>query len=338
MFDRVFFASGASQGTSPGVSLRTVLGVGLLVVCSQGFLSLQVDAQEKNKSPLELGLDAERGADGLHLRRPVARNYYETPELREHERYRHYSPYSQYFMPPWGWYVPQTHKYKRYPPPVAVEPRLGLGYNYPYSYEMGIEVPGDEDPRTTYSLGPYRGVVGSPQHPEWLYRQAEENAGSGVGDAESGGRWGVQLMRQEKYKAAGGVQARGFRDSDDPRYPLLLTEVFFALGRYEHAELLLRHALAQDGVFDLLAQDVASHFPSREKFESMVEQLAGAGAAGGLLEAYLLLFSKDGAKGLDALKTLIDADASDDIAAKLYRHYLGKAFGIGKKAGGKPQT
>ena len=37
-------------------------------------------------APIELGLAAEEGSSGLYLRRPPARNYYETPEFRSHRR------------------------------------------------------------------------------------------------------------------------------------------------------------------------------------------------------------------------------------------------------------
>lgn len=274
-------------------------------------------------APIELGLAAEEGSSGLYLRRPPARNYYETPEFRSHRRSRHYGLYSPHYVPPWAWYAPQTHQYKKYPPPVALEPRLGLMYNYPYAYQMGLQMPADADPLYTYSLGPFRGVVRSPMYPAWLDPETGQQK-------PSADRWGVRLMREGKFQAAGRLQARGFRHSDDPRYPLLLAESLFGLGKPRHAEMVLRHALAQDGVFDLIPEDVASHFASVEDFEKRVQALVATGKHP-LLSAYLRLFTRDGSAGLDALAQLMEDHSDDEAYARLYRHFLGKAFGRREK-------
>ena len=88
---------------------------------------------------------------------------------------------------------------------------------------MGLQMPAVSDPLYTYSLGPFRGVVRSPQEPRWL---------DGTADG-----WGLDLMKEGKFKAAGKLLAKGFRDTDVPRYPLVLAEALFALGKFEHADL-----------------------------------------------------------------------------------------------------
>ena len=89
-----------------------------------------------------------------------------------------------------------------------------------------------------------------------------------------------------------------------------------------------------------MPEDVASHFPSAEvygaKLEAFVAGVAGAKKEGGhkLLLGYLQTHAPDGTAGLTALLELskpsgdgVAGTAGDELAAKLYRHYLGKAFG-----------
>ena len=216
----------------------------------------------------------------------------------------------------------------RYPPPVATEPRLGLQTNYPFAWQMGLQMQAVSDPLYTYSLGPFRGVVRSPQEPRWL---------DGTADG-----WGLDLMKEGKFKAAGKLLAKGFRDTDDPRYPLVLAEALFALGKFEHADLVLRHALALDGAFDHLPDDVASHFPSTEVFEKKLGALVAKGGHE-LLAGYLQVHAKDGSVGLTALLRLskpagegASPEDGDDLASRLYRHYLGKAFGGDEKSDPSP--
>jgi tetratricopeptide (TPR) repeat protein len=216
-------------------------------------------------------------------------------------------PLDGYYYYGWPGYRWSSRPYKHliYPPPVALEERLGLHHNYPYAWQMGLRLPEDADPLVTPSLGPYRGVVRSPQG--WLQREEF---------------WAVSLLRQGKYQEAGRRLAAAYRESDDPRDPLYLAEALFALGKYAHAEMVFRHALGLPGAFDVLPEDVAAHFPSREEYEMKVEALQGLS---GLLAAYLQLFTKDGSRGLDALAELM-VTADGEIARKLYRRYLSRAF------------
>ena len=221
----------------------------------------------------------------------------------------------------WGpaWYLRPSSPHKVYPPPVAVEPRLGLSYNYPYAYQMGLQVPIDPDPIRTYSLGPFRGVVRSPQTPAWLYggdEAAVPNAAADHGLSEA-----VGLLRESEYRAAGLLLAEGYGETDDLRYPLYLVEALLALGKTRHADALFRATLEKEGVEHALPRDVPSHFASKEEFDKVRDQAAGSP----LLASYLGLFADEPSEALDAL---LDAQEEQPggAAAMLYRHYLHRGF------------
>jgi hypothetical protein len=243
------------------------------------------------------------------------------PEWLRHPDTRPFGGAYPYYLAPWGWYVPQTYKHKYYPPPVAIEPRLGLMHNYPYAWQMGLQLPVDAEPLQTYSLGPFEGVVRSPQRPVWLHEVA--------GDAAEA----VALMRQGRFQDAGRLLAKPFRETSDPRYPLLLAEVLCAMGKHNHADLVLRHALGLEGAFDALPEDAAAHFASADAFEKAAEAVPQDSVP--LLKGYMLLFTRDGGRGLDLLLRMSQGETADkELAAKLYRHYLGKAFGKPEAEGG----
>ena len=223
-----------------------------------------------------------------------------------------------YHVTPWYWYAPRTEA-RRAPPLADPEPRLGLRYYD--GLDRGIRLPDDAEPTYTYPLGPFRGVVRSPQYPAWLHGEDGEKP-KAPGDEIPA----VDLLRRGEYKAAGRELARGFRRSEDPRYPLYLAEALFGLGEHQHAELLLRHALAEPAAFDALPQDVASHFPSREVYAQKVEELVASGKAR-FLAAYLLLFTEDATRGLDLLLERMESDPRDEASRRLYRRFLGQAFG-----------
>ena len=225
---------------------------------------------------------------------------------------------------PTPWWIAPTSPAKRYPAPFTNELRLGLGF---YPVQVGLELPGDASPIEEYRLPAFQGIVRSPQRPEWLYAQQRGAAAAKV----TLDQWGIRLLRAGEYKAAGRLQAKGFRDSDDPRYPLHLAESLFGLGKFRHAEMVLRHALDQPATYAHLPDEVASHFPSVVEFEGKLAALLEAKDAP-LLSAYLLLFSRDGTKGLDVLQDLMAKDPKDEVPARLYRHYLDKAFGAPEPA------
>ena len=228
---------------------------------------------------------------------------------------------SSQMMPGWGWYIPQSYRSYHpalYAPPVAVEPRLGLQYNYPYAWQMGIRMPVDASPLVTPGLGPYEGVVRSSQRPARLNSGAARHA--------------VGLLRDGKFRDAGLVLARAYRDSDDPVNPLLLAEALFGLGKYQHAELVLRKALGSKGALDVLPEDVAGHFPSAKVFEERLADLSKTGKHQ-LLSAYMSLFAADGSSGITGLLALMK---TDDLAVKLYRHYLDRVFGPEEEGGKAP--
>ncbi|MEM7234302.1 MAG: hypothetical protein AAF517_19145 [Planctomycetota bacterium] len=227
----------------------------------------------------------------------------------------------------WPYMIYRSEPYKSYPSPYVVEPRLGITYGF--GPHWGIQLPVDPDPTTTYQLPSFRGVVRSPQYPAWLYAKG----GGGAGQT-----YGVDLMRVGRFKAAGVLQAEGFKRGDDPQYPLHLAESLFALGKATHAELVLNHVLSQDDAYDVLPDDVAMHFPSREKYDERVQALDPSKTP--LLAAYLGLFTSD-AGGLEQLLKLMKANPKNEIYPRLYRRYLGRAFAGAKdpvpaptKAGG----
>lgn len=230
---------------------------------------------------------------------------------------------SPWLLPGWGWNIPQGYLAQSYPayggyrgmgflPPVAIEPRLGLQHSYPFSWQMGIQMPVDASPLATPSLGPFEGVVRSQERAARLGSPAARN--------------GVALLRKGKYRNAGLLLAGAYRDSDDPIHPLLLAEALFGLGKYQHAELVLRKALESEGAFAVLPEDVAGHFPSAKAFQDRLAELASSGKHK-LLSAYMSLFAEDGSAGVAALLALAKAD---DLAAGLYRHYLDRVFGAEK--------
>ena len=227
---------------------------------------------------------------------------------------------SPWLLPGWGWNIPQGYLAQSYPayggyrgmgflPPVAIEPRLGLQHSYPFSWQMGIQMPVDASPLATPSLGPFEGVVRSQERAARLGSPAARN--------------GVALLRKGKYRDAGLLLAGAYRDSDDPIHPLLLAEALFGLGKYQHAELVLRKALESEGAFAVLPEDVAGHFPSAKAFQDRLAELASSGKHK-LLSAYMSLFAEDGSAGVAALLALAK---EDELAAGLYRHYLDRVFG-----------
>jgi len=212
---------------------------------------------------------------------------------------------------------------KPYGPPVAHELRLGLHYNYPFAWHAGLTLPVDADPLVVQRLEPFRGVVRSSQAPG--------------GDGGSAGFSGVaELMRAGDFRAAGRLLADGYRTSDDPRYPLWLAEVLFAHEKYAQADRVLGDALGRDGAFERLPDDVASHFPSRDDFEKRLAALRDDGGAP-LLSAYLHVFSKEPSDGLEMLVALEKDESLADIATRLYRRYLGRAFAAGDDENEPPE-
>lgn len=221
----------------------------------------------------------------------------------------------------WGWYpwygVPQTRIYRSYPPSITHVPRLGLQYNYPYALQMGIRIPDDSDPLNhPPNLGPFVGVVQAAK--EELRRAQEAGALAEPPDLIE---LGIAFLQEGEYGKAGKVLLPGFERSDDPAYPLLLAEVFFALGKPAHAEALLRYGLQSKQAGKTLPDDVASHFPSREVFETKVQALPADGTER-LLRAYVLIHSKDSERGMEILRALVSEKPDDVAVATLYRHAL----------------
>ncbi|HVR75491.1 MAG TPA: hypothetical protein VMT52_14240 [Planctomycetota bacterium] len=239
-----------------------------------------------------------------------------------------YHPYPPPYYSPYYhlWYgLPQSYRTRRYPPSITHVPRLGLQHTYLDAYQMGIRIPDDIDPLDVApNLGEFRGVVGEARAA--LAEIEEESAPGTLGPVESIDRDPVMpLMKAGKYREAGRILAERFGESEDPGTALLLAEVFFALGKPAHAELLLRNALESRRVLEALPADVASHFSSADEFESKVQDL-GSGGETKLLAGYLLLHSRTPESGIDLLGKLAAGDPADRAAARLYRHYLSRAF------------
>ena len=224
----------------------------------------------------------------------------------------------------WGWYpwygFPQTYyDRKDYPPPITHVPRLGLQYNYPFAYQMGIRVPDDSSPLDhPPNMGPFVGVVQAAK--EQL--RAEEEAAQAAAQVKGGS---IELLKQGKYKEAGQMLAGAFEVSTDPTYPLLLTEVFFALDEPAHAESLLRYALRSPKAVAALPKDVAKHFPTAADFDAKLQSLVAAGRSP-LLAGYLLAHSRSPEQGIELLGKLSSGSPEDKAAGVLYRHYLKKVL------------
>jgi hypothetical protein len=223
----------------------------------------------------------------------------------------------------WGWYpwygVPQTRIVREYPPPITHIPRLGLQYNYPYAYQMGIRIPDDSSPLDhPPTMGPFVGVVQAAKE-ELRRQEAQARRAASIEDRA------LALMQGGEYTRAGRVLAKGFESSMDPRYPLRLAEVFFALEKPAVAESLLRHAMRSKAVTRVLPSDIRSHFADSKEFDARLDALAASGRHG-LLAAYLFVTSKRVEEGVELLGTM-SANTPEDIAAnRLYRHYLSKAL------------
>ncbi len=226
-----------------------------------------------------------------------------------------------YYHPYYPWYrLPPTAWVKDYPPSITHVPRGGLQHNYPFAYSMGIRVPEDSDPLDVApNLGPFVGIVGAAKREIAAGEDAEKDASGATDDAAT------ELFKGGRYKEAGRILAERFQVSGDPSDALLLCEVFFALGKPAHAEMLLRHALDSEGVGAALPEDVSRHFPSSEEFEKKLQDL-DSGGEHRLLLGYLRVHSRDPDTGLQALQTLVKENPKDKGLARLYRHYLGKAF------------
>lgn len=227
-------------------------------------------------------------------------------------------PHPYYYgYAPW-WAAPRSVKYKRYyyPHPGDNEPRLGLRAWDPYSWEMGLQLPVDSEPLPTYVPGQvYEGMVARA-----LRSRAESDRLKGRDPA-------IELMKAGEYRKAGRVLAEGFRRDDSPRYPLLLAEVFFGLGKFPHAQLLLEEALRNPDVASYLPRNVADHFSGADEFEEKLNALVEADDGPSLLRAYFQLHSKAPEKGLEILRQMVEnADPLSELAGILYRHYLGQVF------------
>jgi hypothetical protein len=223
-----------------------------------------------------------------------------------------------YAYPAWGWYpwfgIPQTYPYAGssglYPPSITHTPRIGLQYNYPAAQQMGIRVPDDSDPLyVDPNLGPFVGVV--------------ERAKAEAVSQNSPPAKAIGLIKEKKYKEAGRILAEGYRDSDDPRYALLLSEVFFLMGKPSFAETLLLDGLRSEDALTSLPEDVLAGVAPPDDLEAKLAELY-ASEKNKLLAGYMALQSKEPERGIDILYGL--AQGGDKEAARLYRHFLGRAF------------
>ena len=189
-----------------------------------------------------------------------------------------------YFFPQFvPWYSPQTIPYKQelVPPPIAREPRLGLLNNYPYAWQMGLQLPVDTSPLQIPDLPPYTGIVGE------LKAAQAESASTALPEE----RAVLARMRSGRYREAGRLLVRGLARDRDPRYALLLAEAFVGLGKYAHAELLVRRAYELAGGEprgSTMPGSIASRFASSEEFERHVASV-NASASYPRLGRYLRL-------------------------------------------------
>ena len=223
---------------------------------------------------------------------------------------------------PWGG-QPRTLKYKsRYYEPgrSGYIPQLHLRTYDPYGWELGIRTPLDMDPLRDERMPPFEGVVAAEKR---LLHQAQAKAAMGGG--------ALGLMKDGKYREAGLALADGLQREGSPRYPLLLAEVFFALGKSAHAELLLEIALNSRGIERFLPREIESHFSSRGEFDKHLAELMKSDEQT-ILHAYFLLHSRDPQRGLDLLQRLIREDSRCEPASLLYRHYITRAFQVSESS------
>ncbi len=260
---------------------------------------------------LTIGRSAEATGSGrFRARRGLVRRAVRYPTW-------HYGGYGYGYglHPVWG--IPPT--VVEYPHPLAEQGSLTLGLD---TYEVyrrggvfGPDLPGDSDPYIDVRLPPFEGVVAAAK------RAARENR-----VVETGAEPGLDLMKAGKFRAAGRVFAERFRRDRSPLYPLLLAEVFFALDKPAHAQLLLEEALSYDDVTEYLPRDIRSHFPGDGTYAKRVADLDAS--ARPLVAAYFYLHSKDRAdEGLGILLSQLSSNPADEAAGILYRHYLLRAFG-----------
>ncbi len=262
----------------------------------------------------QLGYGA--GRLGLTTRQ---RSYVAAPEELDLEAGPPISPPHPYYYgyAPW-WAAPRSIKYKRhyYPHPGHNEPRLGLHAYGPYSWEMGLQLPVDSEPLPVYAVGQaYEGMVAR------ALRSRVET------DQLKGNDPAIELMRAGKYREAGRVLADGFRRDDSPRYPLLLAEVFFGLGKFSHAQLLLEEALRNPNVASYLPRNAARQFPDGA-FDKQLKALGLDPKGVSLVHAYFLLHSKTPDAGLEILRQIVENEGNPlaEAAGILYRHYLVQVF------------
>jgi len=301
------------------LAFRWIVAPSVLVVAALAAPALSEEPAKGAAAPVPVD---EKKADRV-AEEPVKTPFEDARRKYEERRRGARAPAVEDAPPPvpawpywWGWSpfygIPQTYYHKDYyPPSITHVPRLGLQYNYPMAYQMGLRIPDDSDPLTEEhspaTLGPFVGFVGA-------LRELAEAESS---DADAA----ISLMREKKYREAGKLLAEGFRESDDPRYPILLAEVFFLLGKYDHAEALLEHALSMKGADRALPEDLSGHLASPE---DLSERLKEVGDNPRLITAYMLLHSKEPARGVDMLQRL--AQQGSKPAALLYRQYVGKAL------------
>ena len=307
--------------------------VAMMSLCIAFTVSQQVMAQGEGRSDRRLGLpDPSTGLDGQRREALQDLQLYSSPGTarigrdyghRHHELGHPYLPYYYYGYYPW-YRIPQTVPYRHFyhndNRRTGYTPSLGL-YVDPWGWEMGVRTPIDSEPlehHSAYTPTTYRGVVAA----------ALKEHGSN--ELLRGRDSAIDLIKAGKYRQAGLLLADGFQREGSARYPLLLTEVFVALGKHRHAELLLEHALYGDGVTHYLPRNMATHFASQDEFKKISESLIQAEAYP-LLRAYFLLHSETPEKGLDVLLELVTQDANNEAASVLYRHYLSRVFG-GKQA------
>lgn len=263
---------------------------------------------------------------------------------------------------PWYW-LPATRSTRLRPPSNVHTPRLGLQHTYLDAQPMGIVIPTDTEPlETGTSLGPFEGIVASARREAleegrpWPPALAGEEAApaSAPGDAAPGAgeapaaapapedvlpaKTGaadavgadvdaaIALLKEGKTREAGRLLARGFAATDDPRYPLLLCEVFVLLGKPKHATLFLEKALASPLAAAALPDAIAGHMPNGTILAERTQEIISGGDEK-LLGAYLLLHSPRPQEGLDLCLEVLKEQPKNEGARKLYGHYLAKAFG-----------
>ncbi len=222
-----------------------------------------------------------------------------------------------YGVDPWGWYpwdgAPQTIKRKNHQDSLGLArpARLGLHYQYPDAYQLGLTIPLEvvEDGVVARESPVYSPVVSE----------------------------GLALLKKKRYAEAGRILSTEIKDGVATLETyVVIVEVLAANGKYAAAARILLHGIQVSN--DLRALDtmaVRDHFPSPESFAKALSEIDDGitkavdpeRARLMLLRTTFLLLAED-SRATDMLEGL-HLSASKPVATsakRLYMHFVDRLF------------